>query len=258
MLTAPALTANTGDANVHAPFGHAKIALELLLLSNSSSVRGYLVDALFEITPFTRGLREAVFVPYAAVTRSYDSYASRVAEALAPAGLEVRSLHTQADPAAAIRSASLIVVGGGNTFHLLHECRRTGVLAAIGERVRAGARYLGWSAGANLACPTIRTTNDMPIVDPGGLDALGFVPFQINPHFTDAMAPGHFGETRSERLAEFVACNRSMPVLALPEGSWVRRSGDAYTLGGDAGAHWVIAGREALVVSAGPLQIPST
>ena len=231
--------------------------MELLLLSNSSSVRGYLVDALFEITPFARGLREAVFVPYAAVTRSYDDYAKRVAEALAPAGLDVRSLHRQDDPVTAIRKASLIIVGGGNTFHLLHECRRTGVLAAISERVRAGARYLAWSAGSNLACPTIRTTNDMPIVDPGGLDALGFVPFQINPHFTDAMAPGHFGETRSERLAEFVAFNPTVPVLALPEGSWVRRSGNEYTLGGDAGAHWVVAGCETNELSAGPLQIPS-
>lgn len=231
--------------------------MELLLLSNSSSVRGYLVDALFEITPFARGLREAVFVPYAAVTRSYDDYAKRVAEALAPAGLDVRSLHRQDDPVTAIRKASLIIVGGGNTFHLLHECRRTGVLAAVGERVRAGARYLAWSAGSNLACPTIRTTNDMPIVDPGGLDALGFVPFQINPHFTDAMAPGHFGETRSERLAEFVAFNPTVPVLALPEGSWVRRSGNEYTLGGDAGAHWVVAGCETNELSAGPLQIPS-
>ena len=232
--------------------------MELLLLSNSSSVRGYLVDALFEITPFARGVREAVFVPYAAVTRGYDAYASRVAEALAPAGLEVGSVHTHEDPVAAIREASLIIVGGGNTFHLLHECRRTGVLEAIRDRVRAGARYLAWSAGANLACPTIRTTNDMPIVDPGGFDALGFVPFQINPHFTDAMAPGHFGETRSERLAEFVAFNRSVPVLALPEGSWIRRSGAHYTLGGDAGAHWVIAGRETIALTAGPLEIPAT
>jgi dipeptidase E len=232
--------------------------LELLLLSNSSSVRGYLVDALFEITPFARGVRDAVFIPYAAVTRSYDDYTKRVAEALAPAGLDVRSLHESEDPVDAIRKSSLIVVGGGNTFHLLHECRRTGVLAAIGERVRAGARYLAWSAGANLACPTIRTTNDMPIVDPGGLDALGFVPFQINPHFTDAMAPGHFGETRSERLAEFVAFNPTVPVLALPEGSWVRRSGAEYRLGGDAGARWVVARRETIELSAGPLPLPPT
>ena len=255
---APPLTETARNANVRAALDDAKLSLDLLLLSNSSSVRGYLVDALFEITPFARGLREAVFVPYAAVTRSYDLYASRVAEALAPAGLEVRSLHAVDDPVAAVRRASLIIVGGGNTFHLLHECRRTGVLAAIGERVRAGARYLAWSAGANLACPTIRTTNDMPIVDPGGFDALGFVPFQINPHFTDAMAPGHFGETRSERLAEFVAFNPSVPVLALPEGSWVRRAGADYALGGEAGAHWVVAGRDPIMLSAGPLQIPST
>ena len=229
--------------------------MELLLLSNSSSVRGYLVDALFEITRFASGIRDAVFVPYAAVTRSYDAYASRVAEALAPAGIEVRSLHGDTDPAATIRKASLVIVGGGNTFHLLHECRRTGVLAALGETVRAGTRYIGWSAGANLACPTIRTTNDMPVIDPDGLDALGFVPFQINPHFTDVIPEGHFGETRSERLAEFVALNRSVPVLALPEGSWVRRSGERYALGGEQGALWFSAGREPEPVSAGELLV---
>jgi dipeptidase E len=232
--------------------------MELLLLSNSSSVRGYLVDALFEITPFARGLRDAVFVPYAAVTRSHDLYAARVAEALAPAGIEVRSVHLAEDPATMIRDASLIIIGGGNTFHLLRESRRTGVLAAIRERVRAGARYIGWSAGANLACPTIRTTNDMPVVDPGGFDALGFVPFQINPHFTDAIPEGHFGETRSERLAEFVALNPSVPVLALPEGSWVRVSGSTYALGGERGAQWIVAGRDAQMLPAGPLVVPST
>src|SRR5688572_16195870 len=118
---APPLTETARNANVRAALDDAKLSLDLLLLSNSSSVRGYLVDALFEITPFARGLREAVFVPYAAVTRSYDLYASRVAEALAPAGLEVRSLHAVDDPVAAVRRASLIIVGGGNTFHLLLE-----------------------------------------------------------------------------------------------------------------------------------------
>jgi dipeptidase E len=131
------------------------------------------------------------------------------------------------------------------------------VLAAIGERVRAGARYLAWSAGANLACPTIRTTNDMPVVDPGGFDALGFVPFQINPHFTDALPSGHFGETRSERLAEFVALNPSVPVLALPEGSWVRQSEGTLTLGGEGGAQWIAAGRDVETLAAGPLVVPA-
>ena len=155
-----------------------------------------------------------------------------------------------------MRKAELFIVGGGNTFNLLHQCRHTGVLKALGERVRAGTRYVGWSAGANLACPTIRTTNDMPVIDPLGFDALGLVPFQINPHFTDVIAAGHHGETRSERLAEFTALNPSMPVLALPEGSWVRVSGTTMTLGGERGALWIVHGREAETLVAGPLSMP--
>ena len=105
---------------------------------------------------------------------------------------------------------------------LLRECRTRGLLEALREKVRAGTRYLGWSAGANLACPTIKTTNDMPIVDPGSLEALGLVGFQINPHYLSVALPGHHGETRDERLAEFARVNPKLPVLALPEGAWLR------------------------------------
>src|SRR5690606_19004047 len=112
----------------------------------------------------------AVFVPYAGVTRDWDDYAVLVREALAGAGLDLQSLHTAADPAAALQAADLIIVGGGNTFNLLSQLRRRGLLDPMRQRVRAGAAYLGWSAGCNLACPTICTTNDMPIADPGGFD----------------------------------------------------------------------------------------
>ena len=231
--------------------------MQLLLLSNSTSDRGYLVDALSPIEAFARGSVQAAFVPYAAVTRTWDAYEERVGTALAPAGITIRSIHHAHDPADAVRGADLIIVGGGNTFNLLHQCRQTGVLAAIAEAVRGGVRYVGWSAGANLACPTIRTTNDMPVVDPGGFDALALVPFQINPHFTDAMPAGHFGETRSERLAEFTTLHPSIPVLALPEGSWVRVFGATMTLGGEHGASWIVQGREAEPVAAGALRVPS-
>jgi len=231
--------------------------MELLLLSNSTSDRGYLVDALFEIGPFARGVREATFVPYAGVTRSWDAYEARVAEAVAPTGLRIRSVHHASDPAAAVREAELLIVGGGNTFNLLHHCRRSGVLTALAERARSGTRYIGWSAGTNLACPTIRTTNDMPVIDPEGFDALGFVPFQINPHFTDEIPAGHHGETRRERLAEFTVLNPTIPVLALPEGSWVRVSGETMTLGGERGALWIVDGCDAQPIVAGPLIVPS-
>jgi dipeptidase E len=172
--------------------------MELLLLSSSRTPAGYFTDYLAAIREFAAGTRHAVFLPYAAVAVSWSDYTSKVSEAI---GL---ALH----PAEELERADLIVVGGGNTFQLLRECRARGLLEPMRARVRRReARYLGWSAGANLACPTIKTTNDMPIVDPGGLDALGFVPFQINPHYFNATFPGHHGETRDERLAQFARAN---------------------------------------------------
>ena len=139
-----------------------------------------------------------------------------------------------------MRPARVIIVGGGNTFNLLRETRLAGLLPIITERVRtAEAAYLGWSAGSNLACRTIRTTNDMPIADPGGFDALSLVPFQINAHFTDAHPPGHRGETRRQRLAEFGTLDPDTPVLCLPEGSGLRVMGGDYALTGPHDALWM-------------------
>lgn len=230
--------------------------MQLLLLSNSTSAAGYLTHALGLVTEWAQGDREAAFVPYAAITRSWDDYESRVNQALAPIGFEVRSVHRDADPAAVARHAALVMVGGGNTFSLLHHCRRTGVLAALRQRERSGLRYAGWSAGANLACPTICTTNDMPVIDPQGLDGLGLLPFQINPHYTNASLPGHRGETRDQRLAEFLVLNPTVPVLALPEGGWVRVTGERMTLGGAESARWMREGSDSVAVPAGPLCLP--
>lgn len=228
--------------------------MQLLLLSNSTSDAGYLTHALGVIAELAHGLGEAVFIPYAGVTRAWDEYEARVAEALLPIGLAVRSVHHASDPAGRVRDARLVLVGGGNTFNLLHQCRRSGVLAVLRERAREGLRYAGWSAGANLACPTICTTNDMPVIDPNGFDALGLIPFQINPHYTNASLPGHRGETRDQRLAEFLALNTTVPILALPEGGWLRVSGDAMALGGTQAALWMRHGREPAKLPVGPLQ----
>jgi dipeptidase E len=141
-------------------------------------------------------------------------------------------VHHADDPHGAVAGAEAIAVGGGNTFHLLAQLYLTGLLGAIRARARDGAPYVGWSAGSVVACPTIRTTNDMPIVAPPSLDALGLVRCQVNAHFTDVHPPGFQGETRRERLAEFVAVNPRLPVIGLPEGSWLDVRGDAATLGG--------------------------
>jgi dipeptidase E len=108
--------------------------------------------------------------------------------------------------------------------------QETRALNAVAKRVRSGVPYLGWSAGSNLACPTIRTTNDMPVVEPESLEAMGLVPFQINPHYTDRTMRGHGGETRDERIGEFLALNARVPVLGLREGSLLHREGEQLRL----------------------------
>ncbi len=205
----------------------------LLLLSNSTSPgQPYLAHARDWIAEALADAQRVAFVPYAAVTFSYDDYVGRVREALDGLGVEISGVHERDRPADAIADADAILVGGGNTFHLLRACHGLGLIEAIQQRVAGGAPYVGWSAGANLACPTIRTTNDMPIVEPTTLDALGLVPVQINPHYTDAHPPGHQGETRAQRIAEFVAANPDRPVVGLLEGTAVRlHEGTVATLG---------------------------
>ena len=196
--------------------------MELLLLSSSRTPAGYLVDYLDAIGAHAAGARRAVFVPFAAVSLPWDEYTARVSDALP--GVPI----AQARSADDLAGADLVIVGGGNTFQLLKECRARGFL----EGIKKVPKYLGWSAGANLACPTIKTTNDMPIVDPGGLDALGLTNFQINPHYLNVALPGHHGETRDDRLAEFARANPQLPVIALPEGDWLYVSDSTLELHG--------------------------
>jgi dipeptidase E len=217
-----------------------KRAMELLLLSNSRTAAGFLVDYVAEIRDFAGTARRAAFIPYASVMRPWDEFAAMVKEVL-PFSFT------------SVEEAELIIVGGGNTFQLLRECRARGLLEIIRKKVKANTKYIGWSAGANLACPTIKTTNDMPIVDPGGLHALGLLPFQINPHYTNASLPGHRGETRDERLTEFARVNPGLPVLGLPEGSWLRVSGSSIELRGPHPGMWFAGNAPPRAVAAGPL-----
>ena len=207
----------------------------LLLLSNSTNHgAGFLEHATGTLQDFLgNGVREVLFVPYAAVRVPYAAFAARVQERLGPLGYTLRSLHDVTNVESAVRAAEAIAVGGGNTFRLLEVLYQQRLLEIVRERVLAGMPYVGWSAGANVACPTVRTTNDMPIAEPPSLRALGLVPFQINPHYTDAQIPNHAGETRAERLLEFTAANPGLPVLALREGSVLRVEGAEWTLLGD-------------------------
>ncbi len=205
--------------------------MELLLLSNSTNHGatpwGHVTS---ELAAFADGLDRGVFVPYALA--DHDAYTQVVAKPFAAAGVELTGLHTAPDPVAAITRARFVVVGGGNTFRLLRTLQRLGLVDALRQAVSGGARYVGASAGTNITAPTIRTTNDMPIVEPESFEALKFVPFQINPHYIDAdPASRHMGETRETRLREFGEEN-DVPVLGLREGTYLRVCGESATIGG--------------------------
>jgi len=192
--------------------------MKILLLSNSTMPGfPYLEWPKDLIDRILGELREVCFIPYAAVNFSYDQYEQKVQEALNPLGIKVNSIHHSKEPAQDIVSAKAIMVGGGNTFHLLHELYRLKLMDAIRTKVNDGAPYIGWSAGSNVACPTIKTTNDMPIIEPPKFEALNLVNFQINPHFTERTIDGHGGESRLDRLMEYSAINK-IPVVCLPEG----------------------------------------
>ncbi len=224
----------------------------LLLLSNSRNFGGaYMEHAEGWIRAFFQGTRRAAFVPYAGVTLDWNEYEGMVKERFTEFGIEVRSVHHAKHPVQDIESADAVLVGGGNTFHLLKHLYDTGLLWAIRARVRAGAPYMGWSAGSNVACPTIRTTNDMPVVEPARLDAMRLVPFQINPHYTDATLPNHGGETRAQRLAEFTKTNPGVHVVGLREGSAVEVSNGTTKLLGPHSARIFLNDREPVECASG-------
>jgi dipeptidase E len=207
---------------------------------------GYLEYPQGEIKDFLgASVKRVLFVPYASVIKTFDEYADAVRAPFETMGYELDSIHQFPNANEAVRNASAIVVGGGNTFHLLRGLYETELIETIRERVLNGMPYIGWSAGSNLACPTIRTTNDMPIVEPPSLNALGLVPFQINPHYTDEHLEGHQGETRAQRIAEFIEANRGVYVVGLREGSMLRIEDSILSLRGELAARVFVSGEEA-------------
>ncbi|CAI1090670.1 Peptidase E [Serratia quinivorans] len=222
----------------------------LLMSSSRQGNQGYLEHAGEQIHALLQHQgQQVLFVPYAAVTFSFDDYEARVKPVFGALGYGVNSIHRAADPLAAVNAAQAIAIGGGNTWALLRRMYDADLVAAIRRRVLEGVPYIGWSAGSNVACPTIRTTNDMPIIAPPTFDALNLVPFQINPHFISGKPPGHNGETREERLAEFLAINPLENLLALPEGSALLVEDDrAKVLGEQGGIIFTLQGDRKLPV----------
>jgi dipeptidase E len=216
----------------------------ILLISNSTlHGSGYLDHAETELRSFLGDVKRVLFVPYALFDR--DKYAATAQQRFQKFGYELTSIHTASDPVQAVRETDAVFIGGGNTFRLLKALYDFQLLRPIRERVSGGMPYIGSSAGSNVAGPTIKTTNDMPIVQPPSFDALGLVSFQINPHYLDADPNStHMGETREERIVQFLEENDT-PVIGLREGAMLRIENGQTTLRGSSGARIFRRGQEA-------------
>ncbi len=209
--------------------------MQLLLISNSTMAGDdYFAFPQPFINEFLENKpRNILFIPFAGVSFSYDEYEEKVQKQLATFGHKLVSIHHFDNYKEAIEKAEVIMIGGGNTWHLTHMLHKFNLIEPIQKQVvKNNIPYIGWSAGSNVACPTIMTTNDMPIIDPLGLDALNLVPFQINAHYTDLTISGHGGETRAMRLNEFIIANPDIYVIGLMEGSMIEVRDSKYILKG--------------------------
>lgn len=191
----------------------------LLISASSYQDTGYLRHCKNWVKDFLgeSGKEEILFIPYAGVRRSNDEYEQKVIDRLK--NKNIKSIHHYEDKISAIKNANSIAVGGGNTFMLLYTLYKLNLVEPIKEAVANGAKYFGWSAGANIAGKTMMTTNDMPIIMPKSFDSLNIFPYQINPHFISGKLAGHNGESREERLEEFLIANPKETIYALPEGT---------------------------------------
>jgi len=222
----------------------------VLLISNSTLYgSGYLDHAESEIHSFLGDVKRVLFVPYALFDR--DKYAATAQQRFQKMGYELASIHTAANPVEAVNETGAIFIGGGNTFRLLKSLYDFNLLDPIRNRVANGMPYIGSSAGSNVAAPTIKTTNDMPIVQPPSFNALGLVSFQINPHYLDPDPNSkHMGETREERIMQFLEENDT-PVVGLREGAMLRIENGETILRGSSGARIFRKGMEAVEISPG-------
>ncbi|MBF7073171.1 dipeptidase PepE [Glaciecola sp. MH2013] len=208
-----------------------QLAKVLMLSSSRKGDEAYLGHAKSMIATHLKGVKKVVFIPYAGVSISWDEYTSKVQEALPQ--FDITGIHTADKPNLALENTEAVMVGGGNTFRLLHELYRRDVFKTLQDRVSHGLPYVGWSAGSNICGNSIKTTNDMPIIEPASFSALGFINAQLNPHYSNYVAPGHNGETRDQRIAEFCALYPDVPVIGIQEGSALLRDKGKLSLLGD-------------------------
>jgi len=202
-----------------------------------------------EITDLLGKIRRVVFVPYALFDR--DAYAAKASERFRRLGVTLDSIHTASSPQRMIDDAEAIFIGGGNTFRLLKALYEHGLLDRIRARVEHGVPFIGSSAGSIVACPTLKTTKDMPVVEPPSFDALHLVNFQISPHFLDPdPASTHMGETQEERIMQYLEENHR-PVVGLREGTWIRVNHGAIQLRGSRTARVFRRGAQPVEVAPG-------
>jgi len=207
----------------------------LLLISNSTNpgepYLGWCKELIAEWCK-ENNVKTALFIPFAGVTVTWDDLTGRVKAVFSEFGVDISSIHQQPNAVEAVKNAECIVVSGGSTWNLLAECYNQNIVDVIREKALAGTPYMGWSAGSNLACPTIKTTNDMPIIEPKSFNATNLIPFQINPHYLDAHPAGHGGETREDRIKEFMVINPNVYVAGLREATALVVKGDKIELVG--------------------------
>jgi dipeptidase E len=208
--------------------------MKLLLLSNSTNPgEEYLAWPKAYIKSFLGDIpTTAIFIPYAAVSFGYDEYEAKVDKVFSELECKITGVHHAWNPIQAVEKAETIIIGGGNTWRLVQQMREHGLMEVIKQKVEAGTPYIGWSAGSNVACPSLRTTNDMPIVDPHGFNTLNLIPFQINPHYLDVHPEGFGGETREDRIKEFIEINPGVFVLGLREACLLKRENNELRLTG--------------------------
>ncbi len=221
--------------------------MKKILLASTSTVHGsgYLEYLLPELEKFFTGIETILFIPYARPSgRTYDEYTEVVAKAFAKINKKIVGIHTFNNAKEAIKEAKAIYTGGGNSYELLNQLYKNDLLETIKEEVGKGTLYFGTSAGSNVCGQTIKTTNDMPIVYPPSFDAMGLVPFNINPHYLDPNPNStHMGETRETRLKEYLVFNE-IPVIGLREGSWLLVEDEKIMLCGKHTARWFEKGSE--------------
>lgn len=224
----------------------------LLLISNSTLYGSHYLDhAEGEIRDFLDGIKRVLFIPFALYDR--DAYANLARERFKAMGYDLESAHEVANARQAVNEAEAVFIGGGNTFRLLKALYDFDILLPIRQRVAQGMPYIGSSAGSNVSCPTIKTTKDMPIVEPPSFDALGLIAFQISPHYLDPDPNStHMGETQEERIIQFLEENTT-PVAGLREGAMLRVEGNSIVLKGRSGSRIFRRGHEPVETEPGTL-----